>query len=124
MLSERLKKIRKGKHITQDEIAGYLGVKRQTYSAYERGVSVPDSLTLKKLADYFEVSTDFFFHASDEGIPLAQNAQEQKMLLLARRAQRIPNAQRERLIRSFEENIDIFLEALGLTDPEDGGSDY
>lgn len=123
MLGERLKKIRKGKKITQDEIAGFLGVKRQTYSAYERGVSVPDSLTLKKLADYFEVSTDFFFQTSDENPPLAQNAQEKKLLLLARRAERIPNAQRERLIKSFEDNIDMFLDALGLTEAEPGDSD-
>ncbi|MDL2233161.1 helix-turn-helix domain-containing protein [Ruminococcaceae bacterium OttesenSCG-928-L11] len=119
MLGERLKRIRKGKRITQDEIAGYLGVKRQTYSAYERGVSIPDSLTLKKIADYFEVSTDYFFQSTEENPPLAQNAQEKKLLLLARRAERIPSAQRDRLIRSFEENIDMFLDALGLADDND-----
>jgi len=119
MLGDRLKKIRKSKKITQDEIAGFLGVKRQTYSAYERGVSVPDSLTLKKLADYFEVSTDFFFHSSGENPPLAQNAQEQKLLLLARKAERIPNAQRELLINSFENDIKMCLDLLGLNDNDD-----
>lgn len=117
-LGERLKRIRKGKKITQDEIAGFLGVKRQTYSAYERGVSVPDSLTLKKLADYFEVSTDYFFQTTGENPPLAQNAQEKRLLFLARRAERIPAAQRDRLIQSFEENIDMFLDVLGLNDED------
>jgi transcriptional regulator with XRE-family HTH domain len=119
MLGERLKKIRKGKRITQDEIAAYLGVKRQTYSAYERGVSVPDSLTLKKLADYFEVSTDFFFQNTEENPPLAQNAQEKRLLLLARRAERIPLAQRDRIIKSLEENIDMLLDVLGLNAGDD-----
>jgi transcriptional regulator with XRE-family HTH domain len=123
MLGERLRTIRKGKRITQDEIAGFLGVKRQTYSAYERGVSVPDSLTLKKLADYFEVSTDFFFQVTDENPPLAQNAQEKKLLLLARRAERIPANQRERLIKSFEDTIDMYLDAFGLGESEPGKSD-
>ncbi|MDR2931750.1 MAG: helix-turn-helix domain-containing protein [Oscillospiraceae bacterium] len=117
MLAEKLKKVRKSRKITQDEVALLLGVKRQTYSAYERGVSVPDSLTLKKLADYFGVTTDCFF-TDDDASPQAQNEQEKKLLLIARRAERIPENQRDRLIKSFEENIDIYLDALGLG--EDG----
>lgn len=115
MLGLRLKKVRKEKKITQEEISNFLGVKRQTYSAYERGVSVPDSLTLKKLADYFGVSTDYFF--MDESAPPmgATTAQEQKLLLLARRAERIPQSQRERLFKSFEDNIDLYLEAIGVS---------
>ena len=114
MLGLRLKKVRKEKKITQEEIAGFLDVKRQTYSAYERGVSVPDSLTLKKLADYFEVSTDYFF--LDESAPPmgANTPQEQNLLLVARRAERIPEKQRERLFKSFEENIELYLEAIGV----------
>lgn len=115
MLAEKLRKIRKEKKITQDEISAFLGVKRQTYSAYERRVSVPDSLTLKKLADYFGVSTDYFF--SEDGISQtdgAQNEQEQKLLLLARRAQQIPETQRQKIIHNFEENIELYLDAMGL----------
>lgn len=108
-----LKNIRKSKKITQDEIADFLGVKRQTYSAYERAVSVPDSLTLKKLADYFGVSTDYFFNSEDEEPVGAQNVQEKRLLVLARRAEIIPPAQRDRLIKSFEDNIDMYLEAMG-----------
>lgn len=118
MLGLRLKKIRKEKKITQEEISGYLGVKRQTYSAYERGVSVPDSLTLKKLADYFGVSTDYFF-LDENSPPMGANTpQEQNLLLLARRAERIPESQRERLFKNFEENIDLYLEAIGVTRDE------
>jgi len=113
MLGQRLQTVRKTKKINQEEVARYLDVKRQTYSAYERGVSVPDSLTLKKLADYFEVSTEYFFdyegNANSSG---AQNKQEEKLLMLARRAEKIPPALRERLLRNFEENIDIYLEAV------------
>lgn len=114
MLGKRLKKVRKEKKITQEEISTFLGVKRQTYSAYEREVSIPDSLTLKKLADYFGVSTDYFF--LDETTPPigANTPQEQKLLLLARRAERIPENQRERLFKSFEENIELYLEAIGV----------
>lgn len=114
MLGKRLKKIRKEKKITQEEISNYLGVKRQTYSAYEREVSVPDSLTLKKLADYFGVSTDYFF-LDESSPPMGANTpQEQQLLLLARRAERIPQHQRDRLFKSFEDNIDLYLEVMGV----------
>ena len=115
MIGTRLQSARKAKRINQEEVARYLDVKRQTYSAYERGVSVPDSLTLKKLADFFEVSTEYFFDyegnaGSRSG---AQNEQEEKLLMLARRAEKIPPVLRERILRSFEENIDGYLEAMG-----------
>ena len=109
MLPQRLKEIRKERHIRQEEVADFLGVKRQTYSAYERGVSVPDSLTLKRLSDFFDVSIEAFF--TDFGTENSFMAQQQKLIMLARKAQRIPLEQRERLMRNFEENIDMYLDA-------------
>jgi len=59
MLQERLKLARKNKGYTQDDVANFLNVKRQTYSAYERGVSIPDAMTLNKLSNFFEVKVGF-----------------------------------------------------------------
>lgn len=59
MLSETLKELRAQKNITQDDMANLLNVKRQTYSAYERGVSFPDVIALVKMADFFGVTTDY-----------------------------------------------------------------
>ena len=116
MLGKRLQDVRKAKKINQEEVARFLDVKRQTYSAYERGVSVPDSITLKRLADFFEVSIEYFFDYGGNitGQSGAQNEQEEKMLMLARRAAKIPPELRERLLRSFEENVDGYLEAMGI----------
>ena len=115
MLKQQLRQIRKQQKITQDEVAGFLDVKRQTYSAYERGVSVPDSHTLKKLADYFGVSVNYFF----DDISATHTLQEKKLLMLSRRAEKIPQAQRERIIKNFEENIDIYLKAMGMDSEDD-----
>lgn len=112
MLPEKLREVRKKLKITQDEVAEHLGILRQSYSAYERGISVPDAKQLKRLADYFNVSTDYFFGGIKPELPSAQNDDEQKLLLLARRASKIPPKQREKLIEGFEANIDLFLEAL------------
>ena len=117
MLGQRLRTARKAKKINQEEIAQYLGLKRQTYSAYEREVSTPDSLTLKKIADYFGVSTEFFFDDGQED-QSGHSEQEERLLLLARRAEKIPSEHRDRIIKSFEDNIDLYLKAMGLAEEE------
>lgn len=116
MLARRLKEIRKSRNINQQEVAEYLGVKRQTYSAYERSVSTPDSLVLKKLADYFGVSIEEFFF--DQQNPTEEN-QEKQLLLLARKARQIPIEQREKLIKNFAENLELYLDANGLNDQDE-----
>lgn len=56
---EFLAKLRKEKGCLQKEIAVYLNVTVATVSNYEKGVHTPDLNTLIKLADFFDVSTDF-----------------------------------------------------------------
>lgn len=59
MFKDNLIKARKSKNITQEEIANYLQIKRQTYSAYERGISSPDLLTLQKIAKFLDVPVSY-----------------------------------------------------------------
>ena len=54
MLSETIKTLRKQKGFTQEELAIRLNVVRQTVSKWEKGLSVPDSDMLIKLADVLE----------------------------------------------------------------------
>ncbi|WP_313430894.1 helix-turn-helix domain-containing protein [Siminovitchia terrae] len=65
MLSTRLTSLRKGKKKTQLEMADYLGITRPAYTAYERGTRQPDYEILQKLADFFEVSTDYLLGRTD-----------------------------------------------------------
>ncbi len=55
MLHENLKKLRKQKGFTQEELAGQLHVVRQTVSKWEQGLSVPDAQTVSRLAEIYEV---------------------------------------------------------------------
>lgn len=66
MLSEILKKLRAAKGVTQDDMAEMLNIKRQTYSAYERGVSVPDISSIIKIADYFNVTVDYLLERPND----------------------------------------------------------
>lgn len=62
---ERLRKLRESKNITQKEMSDFLGVDRTTYVKYETGSSEPNFLTLAKLADYFNVTTDYLLGRED-----------------------------------------------------------
>lgn len=56
---KRLKELRKQKHKTQVEMAQLLDCTDRHYQRMEYGyINVP-SLTLIKLADYFQVTTDY-----------------------------------------------------------------
>lgn len=65
MLPKRLKEIRTEKEKTQQEIANYLGITRPAYTAYESGNRQPDYETLQRLADFFNVTTDFLLGRTD-----------------------------------------------------------
>ena len=59
VLSKRLKQLRKSSGYTLKSVANYLGVVYQTYQSYELGVNLPSINNLVKLADLFDVSTDY-----------------------------------------------------------------
>ncbi|GEP75685.1 helix-turn-helix domain-containing protein [Weissella thailandensis] len=55
----RLKELRKGKGMQQQEAAKELNIPGSTYAGYERGEREPRIDMLIKLADYFDVSVDY-----------------------------------------------------------------
>ena len=59
---EILMELRKEKNIGQKELAAYLTLSTGTISNYENGVHFPDLRTLCKLADYFDVTTDYLLN--------------------------------------------------------------
>ena len=58
ILGENIRRLRKEKNINQKELASNLHTLRQTVSAYERGVTLPDVFMLIMIADFFGVSLD------------------------------------------------------------------
>ena len=51
--------LRKRRHWSQDELAEKLAVTRQAVSRWENGETVPNTDTLKLMAQIFEVSVDY-----------------------------------------------------------------
>ena len=61
ILSERILSLRKEKGLTQEALAGQLGVSFQAVSKWENGQSCPDIALLPLLADVFGVTVDSLF---------------------------------------------------------------
>lgn len=66
MLNENLKNLRKSKGLSQEELAIKLSVVRQTISKWEKGLSVPDSEMLIKIADVLDTSVSVLLDETDE----------------------------------------------------------
>ncbi|KYG90851.1 hypothetical protein A0U40_17805 [[Bacillus] sp. KCTC 13219] len=65
-LGERLRSLREKRGLKQTEFAERMGIPNQNVSNYERGFRQPDYETLKKFADFFEVSTDYLLGRTNQ----------------------------------------------------------
>jgi transcriptional regulator with XRE-family HTH domain len=64
--SERIVFCRKKAMLSQEELAGKLGVSRQAVSKWETGESIPDMNNLAALAEIFGVSLDWLIKGEEE----------------------------------------------------------
>jgi len=62
---ERLRELRRENHMTGDELGKKFNVTKTAISYWENGKSFPDEETIKKFADFFQVSTDYILGKSD-----------------------------------------------------------
>lgn len=58
-LGERLKKLRMENHLRQDQVARLVNVEKSSISMYETGMRQPSYATLVRLANVFNVTTDY-----------------------------------------------------------------
>jgi transcriptional regulator with XRE-family HTH domain len=65
LFTERLSKLRTEKKKTHQEMANMLGITRQAYGYYESGKRETDHSTLQRLANFFDVSTDYLLGRTD-----------------------------------------------------------
>lgn len=77
---EKLVALRKGRGLSQEQLAEKLGVSRQAVSRWESGESTPDMLNLLGLCECFQVSSDYLLHddyESDADIPVVKQKEEE-----------------------------------------------
>jgi transcriptional regulator with XRE-family HTH domain len=67
-LAQRLTDLRKKLNLTQEDMAHKLGINRDIYANYESGRREPSYEVLKKIAEYFNVSTDYLLGVADDPV--------------------------------------------------------
>lgn len=83
----RLREIRENSEKTQTEVAKYLGVTRQAYNNYELGNRQLNPDMLDKLADYFNVTTDYLLGREDKTTLTTKDKKEITEILESTRQQ-------------------------------------
>lgn len=76
----RLRELRKREDLSMKELGRIFGIAESTVSMYENGRRQPDTETLKKFADYFNVSLDYLLERDslDQSATLQENRAQQK----------------------------------------------
>lgn len=64
-LSDRLRVLRKERHMTQKDMAEQFGQSMRAYQYYEAGTRHPEYDHLLALADFFDVSLDYLVGRSE-----------------------------------------------------------
>lgn len=80
---KRIKNLRETRGISQQRLASELNVTQAMVSKYELGVSEPDVTMIKRIAEYFGVSSDYLLELSDDktAISVSGLSQEEKDVL-------------------------------------------
>jgi len=81
MIANRLRNLRTQKHLTQQQVADKIGLTRPGYTAYEIGKRVPDGPMTAKLADVYNVTTDYILCRTDDPSPLGKTSDNSSDLI-------------------------------------------
>jgi Zn-dependent peptidase ImmA (M78 family)/DNA-binding XRE family transcriptional regulator len=112
-IGERLKAARMRAGLSQRALAAGVGVSAQAISKYERGLSIPSSGVLIRLAKILEVRVEYFFRP--QKVSLGDLSYRRKSSLSAKQIRRIQGQIQEWLERYIE--IEEILEAVHTFEP-------
>jgi|JYMV01.1.fsa_nt_gi transcriptional regulator with XRE-family HTH domain len=87
---DRLKKLRRQKNLSQQEVADKIGMHFTNISRYERGLARPNSETLKKLAEILSVSSGYLIEGTlEDGVQA--HFEDRELLLQFQQVQELPD---------------------------------
>lgn len=96
---EQLKRLRRERGWSQQELAQRLGLQKTSVANYEQGMSFPPLPTLEKMARLFRVSLDCLVWGNQ---PPDQIINDRELLELFRRIDRLSSRTRAAVIEVFE----------------------
>lgn len=109
-IGEKIKILREKKGNTQLDIAKFLGVTYQTIYKYEKGIAIPPADAIIKLAEYFNVTTDYLLGRTDIPNELHQAASSD--IDLAKLAEIDPN-KKKAITENINNMINMFYDEFG-----------
>ena len=65
-IGQNIAALRKNSRLTQEQLSQALHISSQAVSKWENGLSVPDTITIPQIAEYFHVSIDFLYYGKAE----------------------------------------------------------
>jgi transcriptional regulator with XRE-family HTH domain len=83
LLHHRIVELRKSKKITQEELAKKIDVSRSALSQYELGLRQPDYDIIKRIADFFGVSTDYLLGRETKKTSIEETKMDEERKRLA-----------------------------------------
>lgn len=90
-IAQFLQTLRKAKGLTQQQVADYLHISNKTVSKWETGQVMPDILTIKALAELYEVNVDELLNCSKNGIIKQEDKEAVLNLLVEKTRSKINN---------------------------------
>lgn len=85
-IASRIRNLRLERSEDQYEVAAAAGVSRVTVTQWEGGKKKPSRRSIAAMARHFNVTTDYLLFGTESGPVTAANADEERVLLLMRRA--------------------------------------
>lgn len=64
-MGNRLRELRKSRHLTMKQLGAEFGIAESTISQYETGKRQPDNETLLRFGEFFDVSVDYILGRDD-----------------------------------------------------------
>lgn len=82
-MKEQLQQLRKSRGLTQDDLAEILGISLSSYQKYERDAISPSYETLRKIADFYHVTTDYLLgrEPATDPFDMLQLPEDQKSVM-------------------------------------------
>ena len=74
MIGQTIKDLRRTKKLSQTDFAKIVGVSQTTVTAWETGKAEPSSSAITRIADYFDVSTDYLLGRPEKSGNIDENA--------------------------------------------------
>ncbi|MCD6404787.1 MAG: ImmA/IrrE family metallo-endopeptidase [Planctomycetes bacterium] len=108
-VGERLRQVRKARGLTLEKLGSQVGVTKQAISKYEKGLDMPGSNVLRRLAQALAVRIEFFFRP---GAPIELKS------LHFRKHSRLPKKEENAVLARVEEWLERYIEAEELLFPD------